>query len=53
MYEVPSTPTIEQVIIDDDCVKGEGKPHFRYNPNKKATKLEISKKHSPKRKTAI
>ena len=35
MYEVPSDPTIEKVIITRGCVDKKTKPEYVKNPNRK------------------
>ena len=39
MYEIPSDPTIERVIVDLDCVIHGEKPQIEYNPDKKKMPL--------------
>ena len=34
MYEVPSDPTIDKVIITPGCVEGTDTPHLSHDPNK-------------------
>lgn len=34
MYDIPSDPTVEKVVITKDCVEGSGKPVLTHNPNK-------------------
>ncbi len=48
MYDIPSDPTIEKVVVTKGCVDKTGKPEITYNENRKpvkkiATKTEILK----------
>ena len=43
MYEIPSDPTIEKVVVTEDCVKKNAKPNITYNTNRKPIKRSHSK----------
>ncbi len=38
MYEIPSDPTIEKVVVTKGCVDGKSKPTITYNTNRKVAK---------------
>ena len=40
MYEVPSDPTIEKIVITGDCVTQNAKPEIVVNPEKKTNRLK-------------
>ncbi len=52
MFEVPSDPTIEKVVITAACVTDGAKPEIVYNPDKKGRRLPTAKagKTAPRRK---
>lgn len=53
MFDVPSDHTIERVIVDADCINGNGVAQLVKNPDKKPTKLKAPvKRTSRKRATA-
>ncbi len=39
MFDVPSDPTIEKVVITADCVNKDAKPEIVFNPDKKPKRL--------------
>lgn len=41
MFNVPSDPTIEKVIITEECVTEDAQPEIIKNPTKKAVKLQL------------
>lgn len=43
MYDVPSDPTIEKVIVTKECVDKTGKPEIVYNSEKKAVQKSTAK----------
>ena len=50
MFEVPSDPTIERVVIHKDYVEGKGKPELVINPDRKPVKPKLpAKNRSAKR----
>lgn len=42
MFETPSDPTIDRILITEDCVEGKGKPEYHHNPAKKPVRLTLS-----------
>ena len=44
MYEIPSDPTIEKVVITKGCVEKKSKPRMTYNTDRKETEPIASKK---------
>ena len=44
MYEVPSDPTIEQIVITGDCVTQNAQPEIVVNPEKKTNRLKVPTK---------
>ncbi len=46
MYEIPSDPTIERVVVTKGCVEKKSKPTITYNTNRKAIKAPSPKKES-------
>lgn len=44
MYEVPSDPTIEKIVITGDCVTQNAKPEIVVNPEKKTNRLKVPTK---------
>lgn len=44
MFEVPSDPTIEKIVITADCVNKNAKPEIAVNPEKKAGRLKAPAK---------
>lgn len=52
MFDVPSDPTIEKVVITADCVTKKAKPEIAVNPEKKTArpKLPAAKNRPPRRK---
>ena len=44
MYEIPSDPTIEKVVITKECVDKTGKPRLTYNTNRTKTAAKSAKK---------
>ncbi len=50
MYDIPSDPTIEKVIITKECIAGTGEPEIVRSDDKKArkTKLKAGKKEEGK-----
>ena len=51
MFDVPSNPTIEKVLITAACVTDGAKPDILYNPDKKHRRTTALKgKNSPRRK---
>lgn len=45
MYEVPSDPTIEKIVITGDCVTQNAKPEIVVNPEKKTNRLKVPTKN--------
>lgn len=43
MYDIPSDPTIEKVVVTRGCVEGKSKPTITYNTNRKAMKKPVAK----------
>lgn len=50
MYEVPSDPTIEKIVITDDCVTQNAKPEIVVNPEKKTNRLKVPTKNRTTRR---
>lgn len=50
MYDIPSEPTIEKIIISEDCVTKKGKPEIIKNPDKKPSGIAITSKSTVKRR---
>ncbi len=46
MYEIPSDPTIQKVVVTKDCVEKKAKPKITYNKDKIDIKKTTSKKES-------
>ena len=46
MYEIPSDPTIEKVVVTRGCVEKKTKPSITYNTNRKALKKSVAKTES-------
>ena len=44
MYEIPSDPTIEKVVITKECVDKTGKPRLTYNTSRTKTASKSAKK---------
>ena len=44
MFNVPSDPTVEKVVITADCVNGKTEPTLLRDPNKKPMRLKIPAK---------
>ena len=42
MYKIPSEPTVEKIIITEDCVRNGAEPIILKNPKKEAKNLTIS-----------
>lgn len=42
MYEIPSDPTIEKVVVTKDCVEGDGQPILTRNPNKISYSVKLN-----------
>ena len=42
MFQTPSDPTIDRILITEDCVEGKGKPEYHHNPAKKPVRLTLS-----------
>ena len=42
MFETPSDPTIDRILITEDCVEGKGKPEYHHNPAKTPVRLTLS-----------
>ncbi len=47
MFETPSDPTIDRILITEDCVEGKGKPEYHHNPAKKPVRLTLSQSANP------
>ena len=52
MFDAPSDPTIESILITRDFVEGNGKPMITYDPMRKAHPLKLSTGKPPRRNTA-
>ncbi len=53
MFDVPSDPTVEKVLITAACVTDGAKPDIVYNPDKKSRRLPpVKGKATPRRKSA-
>ncbi len=52
MFNVPSDPTVEKVIITADCVRGKAEPTLLRDPNKKPMRLKIPAKTKPRKDSA-
>lgn len=52
MFDVPSDPTIEKVLITAACVTDGAKPDIVYNPDKKSRRTTAKTKTTTKRKVA-
>ena len=50
MYEVPSDPTIEKIVITGDCVTQNAKPEIVVNPEKKTNRLKVPTKNRTTRR---
>ena len=50
MFEVPSEPTIEKVIVTKECVTEHAKPEIVTNPDKKPNRLKTPVKRNTRRK---
>ncbi len=50
MFDVPSDPTIEKVIVGEGCVKNGDKPELVIDPQRKAVKMRPPVKRTPRRK---
>ena len=50
MYEVPSDPTIEKIVITGDCVTQNAKPEIVINPEKKTNRLKVPTKNRTTRR---
>ena len=50
MFDVPSDPTIETVIVGEGCVKNGDKPELVIDPQRKAVKMRPPVKRTPRRK---
>ncbi len=54
MFDVPSDPTIEKIVITAACVTDGAKPEIVYNPDKKSRRLPpMSKGKAPARRKAV
>ncbi|MEG1942274.1 MAG: ATP-dependent Clp protease ATP-binding subunit ClpX [Angelakisella sp.] len=53
MFETPSDPTVESVIITEKCAAGEEKPEITRNPAKKQAKIKLPNPPDNKKKTAF
>lgn len=50
MFEVPSDPTVEKVIITRACIENNAAPEFVKNPEKKASRIKTPGKKTVRRK---
>ena len=50
MYEVPSDPTIEKIVITGDCVTQTAKPEIVVTPEKKTNRLKVPTKNRTTRR---
>lgn len=50
MYESPSDPTIEKIVITEECVKDGAAPEITHNPLKKPVKLRLNQPASRQRR---
>ena len=50
MFEVPSDPTIEKIVITGDCVTQNAKPEIVVNPEKKTNRLKVPTKNRTTRR---
>ena len=48
MYEIPSDPTVDEIVITEDCVKNSQSPLVKRDPDKKAPKMPLIRKNSVK-----
>ncbi len=53
MFDIPSDPTVEKVVITAACVTGGAQPEIVYNPDKKPSraKMSMKSKSTARRKT--
>lgn len=52
MFDIPSDPTVEKVIITAACVTDNARPEIIYNPDKKPTRAKSSMKGKTARRKA-
>ena len=53
MFDIPSDPTVEKVLLTAACITEGAKPDIIYNPDKKNRRLPpVKGKAAPRRKTA-
>ncbi len=54
MFDIPSDPTVEKVVITAACVNDGAQPEIVYNPDKKPSRAKMSMKaKSPARRKAV
>ena len=53
MYESPSDPTIEKIVITEECVKDGAAPEITHNPLKKPVKLRLNQPASRQRRGSV
>ena len=54
MFDVPSDPTIEKIVITSACVTDGAKPEIVYNPDKKSRRMPpVGKGKTPVRRKAV
>ena len=50
MFEVPSDPTVDRILITEECVEGTGEPEIHRNPLKKQTRLKTGQQQAQRQK---
>ncbi len=54
MFDIPSDPTVEKVVITAACVTDGAQPEIVYNPDKKAPRMKMAlKAKTPARRKAV
>ncbi len=45
MFDIPSDPTVEKVVITAACVNDSAQPEIVYNPDKRTSRSKLSSKN--------
>ncbi|MEG0752483.1 MAG: ATP-dependent Clp protease ATP-binding subunit ClpX [Angelakisella sp.] len=53
MFETPSDPTVESIVITEKCVTGEDSPEIVRNPAKKPAKIKLPTPQNGKKKSGF